>query len=84
MRKNVESRGIFGREFLKMRKTAGLSAENFALAIGVSKNTIYRWENASALPAPRAWSAIVEWCKHNDYDITALSQAYVHSGFDSL
>lgn len=79
MKKNIVLRGAFGAELLQVRKAAGLSADRLASEIEVSKNTIYRWENAQALPSPRAWSALLEYCKLHMIDTTVLSRAYVYT-----
>ena len=79
MKKNIVLRGAFGAELLQLRKTAGLSADALASAIEVSKNTVYRWENAQALPSPRSWSALLEYCKKNAIDTVLLSRAYVYT-----
>lgn len=78
MRKHKYLRGIFGAELVQQRKAAGYSAAQFAAEIGVSQNTVYRWENKLSLPNPRAWSAIVEWSKKNFTDTAALAHAYTH------
>lgn len=79
MKKNIVLRGAFGAELLQLRKTAGLSADALASAIEVSKNTVYRWENAQALPSPRAWSALLEFCRLHMIDTAVLSRAYVYT-----
>ena len=79
MKKNIILRGAFGAELLQVRKAAGLSADRLASEIEVSKNTIYRWENAQALPSPRAWSALLEYCRLHTIDTTVLSRAYVYT-----
>ena len=78
MRKQKNLRGLFGAELVRQRKAAGLSAAELAACVGVSVNTVYRWENKISLPAPRAWSALVKWAKENDIDVDRLSFAYTH------
>ena len=78
MRKQKSLRGIFGAELIQQRKAAGYSAAEFAKAVGVSINTVYRWENKISLPNPRAWSSILEWSRSNFTDTDALSAAYTY------
>lgn len=78
MRKHKYLRGIFGAELVQQRKAAGFSAAELAEVIGVSTNTVYRWENRISLPNPRAWSALLEWSKNNYTDTDALANAYTY------
>lgn len=79
MHKEKDLRGAFGVEVVKMRKSCGLSAEEFAAKLGVSLNTVYRWENRKTLPAPRAWGALMRFCVENKTDATLLSEAYKYT-----
>ena len=41
-------------EIIDIRKKLNLSQQGFADLIGVSKNTVYNWENGGNIPASRA------------------------------
>jgi DNA-binding XRE family transcriptional regulator len=82
MKKQKYLRGLFGTELIRQRKAVGLSAAELAATIGVSINTVYRWENKRSLPNPRAWSALVEWSRVNCQDYDALSRAYTYCSID--
>lgn len=47
-----------GRRLEKLRADVGMSQEQFADAVGVSRQTAYRWESGGADPKPENISAI--------------------------
>lgn len=68
----------FGKKFLKLRKSAGLSQEEAAEKIGVSRQAISRWEQGMALPdafnlatISRVFGVSIDYLINDDGDITS-------------
>ncbi len=78
MYKPPTKRGAFGASLLQIRRGLGMNLQRFADIIGVSKTTVWRWENARALPAPQAFNAIINFLEERNEQTFALREAYSH------
>ena len=47
-----------GEKLKEFRKEYGLSMEKFAAKVGVTLQTVYRWESGKATPSQLAWKAL--------------------------
>lgn len=63
---------IFAEEIKKIRLKKFLTQKDFAKELGVSFNTVNRWETGKAKPSIKGMKQIDEFCKKNgiDFDIT--------------
>ena len=62
----------FAQEIKKIRLKKFLTQEDFAKELGVSFNTVNRWETGRAKPSIKGMKQIDEFCKKNgiDFDVS--------------
>lgn len=68
------------KEIKELRKSLNLSQEEFANLIGVSKNTVYNYENGSKIPASKI--TILLQLKNNKTNIPKEKTLIFETGFD--
>lgn len=57
-------------ETKKIRLTMGLSQEEFASALGISRMAITKWERGKSIPSPDNIKKLIAFCKENGITIT--------------
>ena len=62
----------FAEDIKRIRIKTFLTQEAFAKELGVSFNSVNRWENGKQKPSIKVMKAIDDYCKRNDiyFDIT--------------
>ena len=58
----------FAEDIKKIRLKTFLTQEDFAKELGVSFNSVNRWENGKQKPSIKVMKAIDEYCKRNNID----------------
>lgn len=74
-----ELRGAFGAALFEARRMCGMSAEQFAHEVNCGRNTIWRWENAKALPNPEKFDSLLKVCEKKGIDTYAIKNAYSYA-----
>ncbi len=57
-------------EIRKIRRSVGMTQDEFAKAMGVSRTCIGTWERGIKEPYPKNVKKIIEFCKENKIRIT--------------
>lgn len=57
-----------------IREQLGITQEQLAHELNVSFSTINRWENGHRVPKKLAIVCLIELCRHNDIDMTIISE----------
>lgn len=64
----------FAEDIKKIRIKAFLTQEEFAEELGVSFNTINRWENGKQRPSLKVMKAIDDYCRRNNIDFDVAEE----------